>query len=82
MSTNHADLMISLGAPPGRAGCQRCGGLMVPEVFPELNLPWSEVAAERCIQCGEVVDSVILKNRLRCPSKAETEIGLQQWHCT
>ncbi len=38
MSINHADLILSLGAPPGKAGCRRCGGLMVPEVFPESNL--------------------------------------------
>ena len=60
--------------------CLRCGGLMVPEVFPELGFRWSEVAAERCVQCGETVDSVILKNRLRCPSKGETEQGVQSWH--
>lgn len=56
--------------------CRRCGGLMVPEVFPELDFRRSEVAAERCVQCGEIVDSVILKNRLRCSRKAETEQGV------
>lgn len=76
---DHAD-QISLAAPLGKDGCRRCGGLMVPEVFPQLNIRWSEVAAERCVQCGELVDAVILKNRLRCPSKAETEVSIQQWH--
>ena len=60
--------------------CLRCGGLMVPEVFPELGFRWSEVAAERCVQCGETVDSVILKNRLRCPSSMESEQGVHPWH--
>jgi hypothetical protein len=63
---------ISLAAQLLLDHCRRCGGLMVPEVFPELGLRCSEAAAERCVQCGEIVDSVILKNRLRCPSKAET----------
>ncbi len=60
--------------------CLRCGGLMVPEVFPDLGFRWSEVAAKRCVQCGETVDSVILKNRLHCPTKAETKQGVQPWH--
>lgn len=67
----------SLAAPLHLDYCRRCGGLMVPEVFPELGFHWSEVAAERCVQCGEIIDSVILKNRLRCPSNVETERGVQ-----
>ena len=39
--------------------CPRCGGLMVHE--------WGtdpmENAGQRCVQCGELVDSVILENR-------------------
>jgi hypothetical protein len=39
--------------------CPRCGGLMVHE--------WGtdpiENAGSRCVQCGELVDSVILENR-------------------
>jgi hypothetical protein len=40
--------------------CDRCGGLMVTE--------WSsalESMASRCIQCGELIDSIILENRRR-----------------
>ena len=71
---------LSQAAPLRQDGCRRCGGLMVPEVFPELGFHWSEVAAERCVLCGEIVDSVILKNRVRCPSRVETEQDVQQWH--
>lgn len=71
---------LSQAAPLRQDGCRRCGGLMVPEVFPELNLKRFEVAAERCVLCGEIVDSVILKNRVRCPSRVETEQDVQQWH--
>ncbi len=48
-----------------RSTCLRCGGLMVNEFYMdvldtvgELKLP-----AKRCVQCGEVVDFVILINR-------------------
>lgn len=71
---------LSQAAPLRQDGCRRCGGLMVPEVFPELNLKRFEVPAERCVLCGEIVDSVILKNRVRCPSRVETEQDVQQWH--
>lgn len=36
--------------------CLRCGGLMVMEQLLDLQ-------ARRCVQCGEVVDPVILRNR-------------------
>lgn len=38
--------------------CSRCGGLMVTEQ--SIDLP-----AQRCVQCGEIVDPVILHNRQR-----------------
>lgn len=36
--------------------CPRCGGLMVDEQL--IDQP-----AQRCIQCGEVIDPVIVHNR-------------------
>ena len=41
-------------------GCARCGGLMVTEQHVDLS-------AQRCVQCGEVIDPVILQNRRRHP---------------
>jgi hypothetical protein len=41
-------------------GCTRCGGFIIPEAFRDIGLcsvGW------RCLLCGEVVDSVILRNR-------------------
>lgn len=38
--------------------CSRCGGLMVIEQ--QVDLP-----VQRCVQCGECVDPVILQNRQR-----------------
>ena len=39
--------------------CPRCGGLMVAEWCEDL----SDYRAQRCLQCGEVIDPVILRNR-------------------
>lgn len=39
--------------------CPRCGGLMVAEWCEDL----SDYTAQRCVQCGEVIDPVILHNR-------------------
>jgi hypothetical protein len=47
--------------------CARCGGLMVGEFCMDLLNSTGELEAEtlRCVQCGEVVDPVILQNRRR-----------------
>jgi hypothetical protein len=42
--------------------CPRCNGLMVAEWCQDL----SDYRAQRCVQCGEVVDPVILQNRRQC----------------
>lgn len=39
--------------------CPRCGGLMVAEWCQDL----SDYTVQRCVQCGEIVDPVILRNR-------------------
>jgi hypothetical protein len=39
--------------------CPRCSGLMVAEWCEDL----SGYRAQRCLQCGEVIDPVILQNR-------------------
>lgn len=48
-------------------GCLRCGGLMVGEFCTDLLSSTGELEflASRCVQCGEVVDPVILQNRKR-----------------
>lgn len=41
-------------------GCTRCGGLIIPEAFRDIglfSLGW------RCLLCGAMVDSVVLRNR-------------------
>lgn len=46
--------------------CLRCGGLMVAERYIDLldDTGQIEFTADRCIQCGEVVDPIILNNRM------------------
>lgn len=47
------------------AMCTRCGGLMVNDFCTDLLNSTGELefAAKRCVQCGEVVDPIILRNR-------------------
>jgi len=46
--------------------CLRCGGLMVAEVWSDLSNSKHELECpgRRCVLCGDIVDAVILKNRL------------------
>jgi hypothetical protein len=43
----------------GRDRCPRCRGLMVAEWCEDL----SDYSAQRCVQCGELIDPVIMLNR-------------------
>jgi len=43
----------------GTDRCPRCSGLMVAEWCEDL----SDYTAQRCVQCGEIVDPVIVRNR-------------------
>jgi hypothetical protein len=45
--------------------CGRCGGLMVTDFCMDLLfcIGETEFAAKYCVQCGEIVDPVILRNR-------------------
>jgi len=47
------------------SSCARCGGLMVGDFCMDLlhSTGELELAAKRCVQCGEVVDPVIQRNR-------------------
>jgi hypothetical protein len=52
-------------AVPHESTCTRCGGLMVSDFCMDLLNSTGELefAAKRCVQCGTVVDPVILHNR-------------------
>jgi predicted RNA-binding protein with PUA domain len=65
-SAECGDLNVVLGDPH----CKRCGGLMVKEhcTDPFDETGRMEFPALRCLQCGNLVDAVILLNRLRGPA--------------
>ena len=46
--------------------CRRCGGLMVTEYYMDLQDDTGQIGITglRCTGCGEVIDPVILQNRL------------------
>jgi len=52
-------------AVPHESMCSRCGGLMVSDFCMDVLNGTGELefAAKRCVQCGEVVDPVIQRNR-------------------
>lgn len=45
--------------------CYRCGGLLVKTfcISPDEGTADFQVPAMKCLQCGDIVDPVILKNR-------------------
>lgn len=57
----------SVSAPPIDDICARCGGLMVLEHYMDLQDDIGQIGimALRCTSCGEVIDPVILQNRVR-----------------
>ena len=50
----------------GRGNCTRCGGLMIKEYYTDLLDDTGQIGIMglRCISCGEVIDPVILRNRV------------------
>lgn len=60
---------ISTNQAASPSDCRRCGGLMVQEHCTDLldDTGQLDFRARRCVQCGEVVDPVILHNRAARP---------------
>lgn len=77
---------VNARAAGSQSPCTRCGGLMVTEVCIDL---WSSVGepacnARRCVQCGDVIDSIIVRNRQlaqACLTEAcqSRELFQQRW---
>ena len=53
------------GSASGSIGCQRCGGMLVDEHCMDIGEDGSghRFWGMRCIQCGDVIDETILRNR-------------------
>lgn len=57
--------------------CARCGGFMVAEYFFDLiGTSPTGFIANRCVQCGDVIDPFILKNRAQL-----SQVGLAENEC-
>jgi len=48
--------------------CVRCGGLLVAEPCTDFWDDAGNLAVRRCVQCGALIDQVILQNRQRRPT--------------
>ena len=57
---------VKLKKPDTEDTCTRCGGFMVSHWCMNVNYDAGgmEILTKRCLQCGEVIDPVILENRL------------------
>lgn len=56
---------VELEKPETPDVCTRCGGLLVSHWCMNVNYDAGgmEILTKRCLQCGEVIDPVILENR-------------------
>lgn len=54
---------VPVTADPCRSMCARCGGLLVRDLWGDLITETNPFIARRCVQCGEILDFVILRNR-------------------
>ena len=54
--------------------CRRCGGLMVWERFGQYR---EAFWGRKCIMCGEIIDDIILHNRLHFCATRQRVIGKQ-----
>ena len=56
---------VKLEEPKSADACTRCGGLLVSHWCMNVNYDAGgmEILTKRCLQCGEVIDPVILENR-------------------
>ena len=63
--------------------CQRCGGFLVPNHCLDLESSWGDrwCTTLRCVQCGELIDPLLLRNRRRSLARlARAREGAAQPH--
>jgi hypothetical protein len=70
----HKQRLVSPSVP----NCDRCGGLLVPDFCTDLSTITGEFecATSRCVQCGDVIDPVIQRNRRLQQTNALNQGGL------
>ncbi len=64
-----------------RHTCKRCGGLMLREGLFDLFDDTGQMRrwARRCVQCGDIVDSLILKRRMGAELPALKLLSRRRW---
>ena len=63
--------------------CARCAGLLVSDWFYDLeNTGEYHVKVLRCVQCGNRVDPMIVRNRIRPPVVHDREERFKDHHWT
>ena len=64
-----------------RHACKRCGGLMLREGLFDLFDDTGQMRrwARRCVQCGDIVDSLILKHRMGVELPALKLLSRRRW---
>ena len=65
----------------GSRNCTRCGGLLVPDCLDSAadSIFEQQVSALRCVQCGDILDRVILRNRLDPAAAKQTKDADALW---
>ncbi|MHC9062950.1 hypothetical protein ACYX34_09710 [Nitrospira sp. CMX1] len=83
MLPHHDDLQAArfLMMLRGSRNCRRCGGLLVAERIDSTVDMFVEqqVSALRCVQCGDILDRVILRNRMDPTIVEGTESEDARW---
>lgn len=66
-----ATSMLNRKPDEATSQCQRCGGFLVSYHCLDLENSWGDRWCQtlRCVQCGELVDPIILQNRRRSLSR-------------
>ena len=61
--------------------CKRCGGLLIREGLFDLFDDTGQMRrwARRCVQCGDIVDSLILKRRMGAELPALKLLSRRRW---
>jgi hypothetical protein len=65
----------------GSRNCMRCGGLLVTERLDSAAdaLIEQQVSSLRCVQCGDIVDRVILSNRMNPAAPSQRKLEEDSW---
>jgi hypothetical protein len=69
--TRHSERSMKHSGESLSTNCSRCGGFLVSTfcISPDQGTSEFQIPVWKCLQCGDVFDDTILKNRLlsQCP---------------